>query len=149
VIRQESLYRADAASSAGALGLMQLLPATAQATARKAGLPPPVAQQPAAAVGQHSARLGLPARPAHRRADGQQPLADRGLQRGTCRGAALARAAAPLETDVWVENIPFNETRAYVQRVHWHWLVFEWLEDRKPRDVSPWLSQVTPPPDLD
>jgi len=46
---------------------------------------------------------------------------------------------------VWVENIPYNETRAYVQRVHWHSLVFDWLEDRKPRDVSSWLGQVTPP----
>jgi len=29
--------------------------------------------------------------------------------------------------------------------VHWHSLVFDWLEDRKPRDVSSWLGQVTPP----
>ena len=41
IIRQESLYRADAASSANALGLMQLLPSTAQTTARRAGLPKP------------------------------------------------------------------------------------------------------------
>jgi soluble lytic murein transglycosylase len=47
-----------------------------------------------------------------------------------------------MEADVWVENIPYNETRAYVQRVHWHSLVFDWLEDRKPRDVSPWLGTV-------
>jgi soluble lytic murein transglycosylase len=50
-----------------------------------------------------------------------------------------------METDVWVENIPFNETRAYVQRVSWHQLVFAWLEDRKPRDVAAWLGTVQPP----
>jgi soluble lytic murein transglycosylase len=147
VIRQESLFRADAASSAGALGLMQLLPATAQATARKAGLPPPSRSsllQPSVNIPLGSAFL----RDLIDRADGQQPLAVAGYN----AGPAAARRwlpAAPLETDVWVENIPFNETRAYVQRVHWHALVFDWLEDRKPRDVSPWLSQVTPPPDLD
>ena len=60
-------------------------------------------------------------------------------------GPAAARrwlAPLPVATDVWVENIPFNETRAYVQRVHWHSLVFEWLADRKPRDTSPWLGTV-------
>ena len=65
------------------------------------------------------------------------------LQRGTERGAALA-PAAPMDLDVWAENIPFNETRAYVQRVAWHALVFAWLEDRKPRDVSGWLRTVQP-----
>ena len=41
VIRQESLYRADAGSSAGALGLMQLLPSTARRAARRWGLKEP------------------------------------------------------------------------------------------------------------
>jgi soluble lytic murein transglycosylase len=52
-----------------------------------------------------------------------------------------------VETDVWVENIPFNETRAYVQRVHWHSLVFDWLAERKPRDTSVWLGTVRTPGD--
>ena len=59
-------------------------------------------------------------------------------------GLGLALAAGPVETDVWVENIPFNETRAYVQRVHWHSLVFDWLKERKPRDTSQWLGTVRP-----
>ena len=45
IIRQESLFRADAASSAGAIGLMQLLPETARLTARRAGLPEPTRSQ--------------------------------------------------------------------------------------------------------
>jgi soluble lytic murein transglycosylase len=147
VIRQESLYRADAASSAGALGLMQLLPATAQATARRTGAPSPSRADlllPSVNVPLGSAFL----RSLLDRADGQLPLAIAGYN----AGPAAARRwlpATPIETDVWVENIPFNETRAYVQRVHWHALVFDWLTDRKPRDVSPWLGRVTPPPDPD
>lgn len=151
IIRQESLYRADAASSANALGLMQLLPATAQATARRAGLPAPTRAsllQPSVNVPLGSSYLGY----LLDRADGQWPLAIASYNAGP---AAARRwlAAAPVETDVWVENIPFNETRAYVQRVHWHSLVFDWLADRKPRDTSAWLGTVrapspaTPPPD--
>jgi soluble lytic murein transglycosylase len=150
VIRQESLFRPYAASSAGALGLMQLLPSTAQTTARRAGLPQPTR----ASLLQPSVNVPLGAsflRYLLDRADDQWPLAIAGYNAGP---AAARRwlAAAPVDTDVWVENIPFNETRAYVQRVHWHSLVFEWLGDRKPRDTSAWLGSVrapsieTPPP---
>jgi len=144
IIRQESLYRADAASSAGALGLMQLLPSTAQATAKRAGLPPPSRPElllPSVNVPLGSAFL----RSLIDRAGGQLPLAVAGYNAGP---AAVARwlPPAPMETDVWVENIPFNETRAYVQRVRWHSLVFEWLADGEPRDVSGWLGTIRPPP---
>jgi soluble lytic murein transglycosylase len=143
IIRQESLYRADAASSAGALGLMQLLPATAKTTARRNGLPEPTRArllQPSVNVPLGSLFL----RNLLDRAGGQWPLAIAGYNAGP---AAARRwlAAAPVEADVWVENIPFNETRAYVQRVHWHSLVFDWLGDRKPRDLSGWLGAVRAP----
>jgi soluble lytic murein transglycosylase len=37
-----------------------------------------------------------------------------------------------IEADVWIENIPYDETREYVQRILWHRLMFTWLgaEDR-------------------
>ena len=144
IIRQESLYRADAASSAGALGLMQLLPSTARLTARKIGQPNPSRSEllvPSVNVPLGSAYL----RSLLDRAAGQLPLAIAGYN----AGPAAARRwldDAPVETDVWVENIPYNETRTYVQRVAWHALVFAWLADREPQDVSRWLGTVEPPP---
>jgi soluble lytic murein transglycosylase len=140
IIRQESLYRADAASSAGALGLMQLLPSTAQATARRAGLPKPTRASlldPSVNVPLGSAYL----RRLLDRVDGELPLAIASYNAGP---GAVRRWLPPtrMETDVWVENIPYNETRAYVQRVHWHSLVFDWLTDRKAKDVSSWLGQI-------
>ncbi len=143
IIRQESLYRADAASRAGALGLMQLLPATAARAARKFDLPVPTRASlllPAVNIPVGSAEL----RSLIDRAAGQVPLATAGYN----AGPAAARRwlpASPMATDVWVENIPFNETRAYVQRVAWHALVFAWLVDRKPRDVSGWLGTIQSP----
>jgi len=143
IIRQESLYRADAASSANALGLMQLLPSTAQVTARRAGLPRPSRAsllEPAVNVPLGSTYL----RGLLDRWDGQWPLAIASYNAGP-NAARRWLAASPVEADVWVENIPYNETRAYVQRVHWHSLVFDWLAERKPRDTSGWLGTVHAP----
>jgi soluble lytic murein transglycosylase len=50
-----------------------------------------------------------------------------------------------METDVWVENIPYNETRGYVRRVSWHAVVFAWLAEKKPQNVESWLSQIRRP----
>jgi soluble lytic murein transglycosylase len=142
IIRQESLYRADAGSSAGALGLMQLLPETARLTARRAGLPVPTRAQllqPATNIALGSAYLaGLV-----ERFDGETALAAAAYNAGP-NAARRWLPAEPLELDVWTENIPFNETRTYVQRVAWHALVFDWLATREPRDVSALLRSVKP-----
>ena len=140
VIRQESLYRADAGSSAGALGLMQLLPSTARRAARRWGLKEPgyadlLRPSVNVPIGGGELRTLLDAY------DGESVLATAAYNAGP---GAVRRWLPPyeMEKDVWVENIPFNETRTYVQRVAWHSLVFGWLADRKPRDVSSWLGTV-------
>jgi soluble lytic murein transglycosylase len=142
VIRQESLFRTDARSSAGATGLMQLLPETARRTAASAGLARPSLGDlliPSVNVKLGSTYL----RGLLDRADGQWPIAIAGYNAGP--GAARRwLPTAPMETDIWVENIPYNETRAYVQRVHWHSLVFAWLEDGKPRDADAWRGTIRP-----
>ena len=79
------------------------------------------------------------------RFEGDTALASAGYNAGP-NAARRWQPAAPMDLDVWVENIPFNETRAYVQRVAWHALVFAWLTDRKPRDVQSWLRTVGPAP---
>ncbi|MBP7609313.1 MAG: lytic transglycosylase domain-containing protein [Steroidobacteraceae bacterium] len=142
IIRQESLFRADAASSAGAIGLMQLLPETARLTARRAGLPEPTRSQltkPTVNIPLGSEFLASLVQ----RFEGETALAAAGYNAGP-NAARRWRPAAPMDLDVWVENIPFNETRAYVQRVAWHALVFAWLADRKPREVNDWQRAVRP-----
>lgn len=49
-----------------------------------------------------------------------------------------------MEADVWIENIPYNETRTYVQRILWHSIVFGWLRTGEPQAVDPKLARVTP-----
>jgi soluble lytic murein transglycosylase len=147
IIRQESLYRADARSSAGALGLMQLLPETARRTAKAWRLPPPTRSsllEPSANVPLGSAYL----RDVLDRYDGQASLAIGSYNAGP---GAVRRwlPESPMAMDAWVENIPYNETRSYVQRVSWHMIVFGWLDERKPRDVSGWLGTIRAPTPAD
>jgi soluble lytic murein transglycosylase len=146
VMRQESLYREDAGSSAGALGLMQLLPSTAQRTARRWDLRKPSRGdllEPAVNVPLGAAEL----RNLLDRFDRQTFAAYAAYNAGP--GAARRwLPATPLDADIWVENIPFNETRAYVQRVAWHSVVFTWLAAREPFDASAWLDKVSLPTSL-
>jgi soluble lytic murein transglycosylase len=141
VLRQESLYRPDAVSSAGAVGLLQMLPETARRTARRAQHPlprPADLLKPAINV-----RLGA----AHLRElldqfGGQVPLALAGYNAGP--GAALRWLPdQAIDTDVWIENIPFNETRNYVQRILWHTVVFSWLGSGQPQATQAWLTEVS------
>jgi soluble lytic murein transglycosylase len=142
VIRQESLYRSDAASSAGAIGLAQLQPDTARRAARRWSLPEPTRADlmvPSINVTLGAAEL----RSLVETFDGQLPVALAGYNAGP-NAARRWLPDRPLDADVWIENIPYNETRSYVQRVLWHSLVFAWLESGDARDTRAWLAQIGP-----
>jgi soluble lytic murein transglycosylase len=143
VLRQESLFRADAASSAGALGVAQLTPATARETALRWQLPVPKRQDlfdPTINIALGAARVAE----LLERFDAQLPVALSAYNAGE---AAAKRwlPERPTDNDVWIENIPYNETRSYVRRVLWHSLVFSWLETGRPQSTRDWLGQVENP----
>ncbi len=121
IIRQESSFDGSTVSPVGARGLMQLMPATATLVARKLGLP---ANIPALTLDPHyNIRLGT----AYLRGlldqfGGSVPLAVAAYNAGPGRVQEwLASNGDPRGdgTDMidWIELIPFNETRNYVQRV--------------------------------
>jgi soluble lytic murein transglycosylase len=135
-LRQESIYRADAISVAGAQGLMQLLPTTARQTARQWRLPPPTdLLQPATNIPIGAAVL----RNLHNSFGGQTPLALAAYNAGPSN-AKRWLTSQPKAADVWIENIPFNETRTYVQRILWYSVVFGWLATSNSQDTSGWLQ---------
>ena len=49
-----------------------------------------------------------------------------------------------MDPDIWIENIPYNETRSYVQRIFWHTVVFNWLQSQDAQDTTAWLRTVKP-----
>jgi soluble lytic murein transglycosylase len=121
IARQETLFRADAVSPAGALGIMQLMPATARIVARSIDLRfnrGKLLSDPAYNAtlgGSHLANLIA-------NYDGSYVLAVAAYNAGEGRVNRWMRANGdPRDDDVdvidWVETIPFEETRNYVQRV--------------------------------
>jgi soluble lytic murein transglycosylase len=144
VLRQESLFRSDAASSAGALGIAQLTPATARETALRWSLPAPKRSDlfdPKISITLGAARL----KELERRFGAELPVALGAYNAGE---AAAERWLPPraVDSDVWIENIPYNETRAYVRRVLWHGLVYRWLETGQPQSARDWIAQIESAP---
>jgi soluble lytic murein transglycosylase len=142
VMRQESLYRPDAISSAGARGLLQLVPDTARRTAKAWKQPRPNPEE------LFDPNVAIPLGAAHLselidRFGGQTVAAIAAYNAGP-NAAARWIPAQPVETDVWIENIPYNETRTYVQRIVWHNLVFNWLKTGEPQKADAWFVPVGP-----
>jgi soluble lytic murein transglycosylase len=141
VIRQESLYRTDVISSAGARGLMQLELSTAKPTAKALKLPTPHMSdlfdpQINSTLGAEHLHLLLD------KADGQLPLALAAYNAGI-NAATRWLPASSIAPDVWVENIPYNETRNYVQRILWHTVVYAWLRsDGQAQNTQSWLAPI-------
>lgn len=121
LIRQESSFDVQAGSPAGARGLMQLMPTTAASVAQR--LNEPMSLPALTANAAYNMRLGT----AYLQGlldqfGGALPLALAGYNAGPHRvqdwiaGYGDPRTEAIDMVD-WIELIPFNETRNYVQRV--------------------------------
>ena len=142
VMRQESLFRKDAVSRADARGLMQMQPATATAVARRWHLPPPSRDSlydPSVAV-----KLGaLYIRELLDRYGGQL---DQSLAAYNAGPVSVARwmPGDAIDADVWIENIPYAETRGYVQHILEHIVAFAAVRDAEPPRLSTLLPQVSP-----
>lgn len=135
--RQESAFMPDAQSGKGALGLLQLLPATAGETAHQHGLSYDGRQslfEPATNIRLGSAHLaGLLAR-----FNGNRLLATAAYNAGQFRVSQwLENGAEDLETDVWLETMPFYETRQYVQNVMTYTIIYS---DRRGYPVAGLLT---------
>jgi soluble lytic murein transglycosylase len=122
IVRQESQFESQVVSRAGARGLMQLMPATARAVARSEGT----------LAGHTDAKLFEPAynirlgraflQQMVEEFGGSYVLAAAAYNAGPGRAREWIRNSGdPRDANVdaidWIETIPFEETRNYVQRV--------------------------------
>ncbi len=116
VARQESAFLETAKSPVGARGLMQLMPNTARSVAKKQGLPFSVSElyNP-----EYNLTLGSNyLNELLERFDGNRILAAAAYNAGPHRvDRWIKNNPQVLPFDVWIETIPFAETRGYVQNI--------------------------------
>ena len=140
LVRQESRFIADARSSAGAVGLMQLLPSTARLVAKKIGM-----------KGFHPSRLGRPEVNAALGAfylrqvldefGGNAALAAAAYNGGPGRARRWCDAK-PLEGAIYVETIPFAETRQDVKKVMTNAVYYAALSGGEQRSLKSRLGTI-------
>ena len=115
VMRQESHFQTEVRSSAGAMGLMQLMPATAKWVAQRIGMAD--FQQSMVTDIETNIRLGTYyLRYVYDLLDNSPVLASAAYNAGPGR-ARQWRAPSAMEGAIYAESIPINETRDYVKKV--------------------------------
>ncbi|TGP21581.1 MULTISPECIES: lytic transglycosylase domain-containing protein [unclassified Mesorhizobium] len=130
IARQESEFNIGAISSAGARGLLQLMPGTAKQLAKKAGMT--FSQARLTTDAGYNATLGSAFLGEQLdRFNGSYVLTFAGYNAGPNRAAQwVAKYGDPRGRDVdavvdWIERIPYTETRGYVQRVMENYEVYK------------------------
>ncbi|WP_421760288.1 transglycosylase SLT domain-containing protein [Devosia sp.] len=146
IARQESRFQVDAVSSSGARGLMQLMPATAKETAGKIGVAYSanrLTTDPA-----YNALLGSTYLKAQlERFDGSLLLAAAAYNAGGGNankwiGTFGDPRSETIDPVVWVELIPVQETRKYVQRVLGNYLVYRARLGQNDLDMEQALRRI-------
>ncbi|MFP4276692.1 MAG: transglycosylase SLT domain-containing protein [Wenzhouxiangella sp.] len=135
LMRAESAMQADALSPAGARGLLQLMPGTARAVARRHGLAfngSADLLDPAVNIPLGIAHLGE----LQQRYDGDWVRVAAAYNAGANAVARWLEERPVTEPDVWVETLPFFETRDYVPRVLAFATIYEWQLERAPRVLA-------------
>ena len=144
VARSESLFMTDIRSIAGAIGVMQLMPATGRSTAAEIKLP--YKGLDTLTDPDSNIRLGTFYLGKMLQRFGDNPvLATAAYNAGPTRVEQWLPSGDQLDARIWIENIPFNETRGYVRRVLATDAIFHWRLTGKTRRLSQQLAAIEPP----
>ena len=144
LIRQESRFIMDAQSHAGASGLMQVMPSTGRWIAKKIGLAD-FAQDMLSDVrtnillGTNYLNMVLG------NMDGSQVLATAAYNAGPGRLRTWrATLTKPMDSTVFIESIPYVETRTYVKNVMSNAAYYAALFEGRPQSLKARLGNVAP-----
>ncbi len=145
-IRMESAFRPRARSSAGALGLMQIMPATGRRIASAAGIRH--ADSRTLLDPEKNIRLGAAyLRRLLDRLHGHPALASAAYNAGPHRAERWLARGEGMEPDLWVEFVPYTETRQYVKRVLEYSIVYQHrLGAARPVRMGDLLPPLPPSP---
>ncbi len=146
LIRQESRFIMDARSSAGAQGLMQIMPATGRWIAQKLDVRDFRVEH--LKDRDTNIRFGtFYLKNVLDDLDGSPVLASAGYNAGPGRPRNWrATLSGPVEGAIFAEIIPFHETRDYVKKVLSNATFYASLFTGQPQSLRSWLGQVSPQP---
>ncbi len=126
IARQESLFNIRAVSTSYAIGLLQILPSTAQLLANSENygkVTPSLLKRPLT-----NARFGIRyLSDLLKRFDGNAPLAAAAYNAGPGRVGRWVNNKSEMEIDEYIEDIPIFQTRNYVKRVMGNYAIYNYI----------------------
>lgn len=139
IIKQESAWTKDAVSHANAHGLMQLLPTTAKQLGNQLGIN--ITQNNEL----HQAPLNIQLGVQYQKNLYQQfnhPLLVAAAYNAGERKSLDWSQDFPVAPDVWLETIPYKETRDYITKILSNVTIYDWLINQQPKRVSYWMPTL-------
>ena len=137
-IRQESSFSEDIQSVAGAYGLMQILPTTAKTIAKQAKIPYSDAQ--ALFNPQENLHIGVAyLNTLYHQFGGHPVLVMAAYNAGPKQVRHWVTRHHPQEIDLWIESLPWQETRNYLKNVMSFYAVYQYRLHQNP-NLSPFLT---------
>ncbi len=131
VLRQESMFHPTIRSRAGATGLMQIMPATGRLVARDLGIP----WAGHRTLTEPDSNIGIGSRYLRMTLDslgGRHVLATAGYNAGPARVSRWLRNGETMPADVWIELVPYRETRRYLRKVLEYTVIYQHRLKRRP-----------------
>ncbi|WP_455211028.1 transglycosylase SLT domain-containing protein [Kaarinaea lacus] len=147
VTRRESAFNVYARSSAGALGLMQLMPSTARYQSKKLGLSRPsvsdiLSTEQNLLLGSAYLNNMLT------KFSGNLVLATAAYNAGPNRVLRWLPKDGYVPADVWVDTLPYKETREYVRAVMAYATIFDWKLKQQVTPLRERMRSITTPMSL-
>ncbi len=143
VIRRESAFRTNVSSKAGARGLMQIMPKTGRMLARKLNH----RWQSAAQLFQPETNLRYGTtylKQLSARFNNNLAMVAAGYNAGPHRVERWRPQTQSVPADIWVETIPFNETRNYVKAVLAYMSIYNHLLGEKKLRIDNVIADIPP-----
>ena len=140
IIRQESTFRDDVVSSAGAHGLMQVMPATAQSISKLDKIA--YSDKKQLFSSQMNINIGVAyLQQLAKRYDKNPLLMIAAYNAGPKQVAYWLKNHPPKEIDIWIETLPWYETRNYLKNIISFYAVYQYRMREKP-DLSPFMKDL-------
>ncbi len=143
LMRQESMLDKNAVSSVGAKGLMQLMPETARTVARTL-LEPWQSDNDLFKPELNINYGGYYFKDLLTRFGGHVAVAGAAYNAGPNRAKKWLPITSPVPADIWIETIPFKETRKYVSTVLSYAIIYQQRLKKGSLKLKNLLRDVTP-----